>query len=153
MQDNPGFHGPLQYEGHWLWLGLLILLIVAAWYTWIFWPRPASPSGSGYKRNADVAALRAACLSAIDSVVADAHAGRIAEREAHQQLSFLVRGFAASVTGRPVTSMTLQELAKEGLDPITSGIALIYPSEFAPRLAGTVKDSAAAARQAVEAWN
>ncbi|WP_347107641.1 hypothetical protein AAHB33_11450 [Paenarthrobacter sp. S56] len=100
-----------------------------------------------------MAALRADCLAAIDSVVADADSGRIAEREAHQQLSFLVRGFAASVTGRPVTSMTLQELAKEGLDPFTSGIALIYPSEFAPRPAGTIKDSAAAARQAVEAWN
>lgn len=153
MQDNPGFHGPLQYQGLWLWLGLLLMLLVAAWYAWVFWPVRAKPSGKRSNATANVAALRAACLGAIDAVVADVDAGRLPEREAHQQLSLLVRGFAASVTGHPATTMTLRDLSEQGLEPFTAGIAWIYPAEFGPSTDRTVVESAAAARGAVESWS
>ncbi|MFK0005997.1 hypothetical protein ACIQTZ_03025 [Paenarthrobacter sp. NPDC090520] len=153
MQDNSGFYGPLSYSQAWLWMGVLVLLVVAAWYVFLFWPRRERTRGTQPVIPRDLAGLRTSCLQAIDSVVADADAGRLPERAAHQRLSFLVREFAGHATGKPATSMTLDELRRHGLEPFVDGIAGIYPAEFEPVSGRTVQDSAAAARQAVRAWN
>ena len=153
MQDSPGFYGPLQYSQVWFYLGAMLLLLLAAWYALLLWPRRKQASQDRVFVPSDVAALRSACLQAIDSIAADADAGRLPERAAHQQLSFLVREFAGNVTGKPTTSMTLEEMRRHGLEPFASGIAGIYPAEFAPVTRQTVQDSAAAARQAVRAWS
>lgn len=153
MQDNPGFYGPLQYSQVWFYLGALLLLLLAAWYVVLLWPRRKQASRDPAVGPRDVAALRSACLQAIDSVEADADAGRLPERAAHQQLSFLVREFAGNVTGIPTTFMTLEEMRRQRVEPFASGIAGIYPAEFTPVTGQTVQDSAAAARQAVRAWS
>ncbi|BCW36566.1 hypothetical protein StoSoilA2_26220 [Arthrobacter sp. StoSoilA2] len=156
MQDNAGFYAPLQYQQLWLWLGLVLLLLVACWYGWILWPdhkaTPKTPVG-GNRTPHDLETLRATCLSAIDTLEREADAGRLPGRDAHQRLSLLVREFAGAATGLPATSMTLEELRRNGLDQVAVGIALIYPNEFAPVALQSVRDSARTARQVVQAWN
>ena len=156
MQDKAGFYAPLQYQQLWLWLGLVLLLLVACWYGWILWPvRKATPNtpASGHGASHDLETLRARCLSAIDTLEREADAGRLPGRDAHQRLSLLVREFAGAATGLPATSMTLEELRRNGLDQFAVGIALIYPNEFAPVAMQSVRDSAKTARQVVQAWN
>ena len=156
MQDNAGFYAPLPYQQLWLWLGLVLLLLVACWYGWILWPvrkaAPKTPAGA-HGTSHDLETLRASCLSAIDTVEREADAGRLPGRDAHQRLSLLVREFAGAATGLPATSMTLEDLRRNGLDQFAVGIALIYPNEFAPVVMQSVRDSAKTARQVVQAWN
>lgn len=156
MQDDAGFYAPLQYQQLWLWLGLVLLLLVACWYGWILWPvRKASPKtpASLHGGSQDLETLRAGCLSAIDALEREVDAGRRPGRDAHQRLSLLVREFAGAATGLPATSMTLEELRRNGLDQFAGGIAVIYPNEFAPVATQSVRDSAKTARQVVQAWS
>ncbi len=153
VQDDPGFYAPLQYQPQWFWAGLLIVLVVGAWYAWIFRPpRRRPPAGQGPPQQ-DLDSLRSACLTAINPTAEDADAGRIPVRDAHQRLSFLVREFAGAATGLPVTSMTLEDLRRQGFEELAAGIAGIYPNEFARLPLHPVGHSAEAARQVVIGWN
>lgn len=152
MQDNAGFYAPLQYQPQWLWLGILLLVVVAGWYGWLFRPTRNRPQ-THEAPPLHLETLRSRCLAAIDATASEADAGRLPERDAHQRLSFLVREFAGSATGLPVTSMTLEELRHEGLEGLAAGIAGIYPSEFALAPVRPVSHSADVARQVVQAWN
>lgn len=153
VQDDAGFYAPLQYQPQWFWAGLLIVLVVGAWYAWIFRPpRRRPPAGQGPPQQ-DLESLRSACLTAINATAEDADAGRIPVRDAHQRLSFLVREFAGAATGLPVTSMTLEDLRRQGFEELAAGIAGIYPNEFARVPIQPVRHSAEAAREVVIGWN
>ena len=151
MRDDSGFYGPLPYQDVWLWLGVALLVLVAAWYAWLF--LPSRRRAVRAELPPDVERLRAACLEAIDAVAADVDAGRLGERDAHQRLSFLVRDFACAVTKQPATHMTLAELEGQGLTPFTEAVAGSYPAEFARTSSASIRVSAATARRAVLEWN
>ncbi|OFI39455.1 hypothetical protein BIU82_14095 [Arthrobacter sp. SW1] len=151
MQDDLGFYAPLQYGSQWMWLGLVLLAAVIAWLL-----RPARQERRAAAPGtppADMSTLRSRYLAAIDAVVADAAAGRVPEREAHQRLSLLLRGFAGEVRGVNATHMTLAELRDHGLGAVAEGVAGMYPAEFAAATQSSVERSAALARQAVHTWN
>lgn len=155
MQDDSGFYAPLQYGAHWMWLGILLLVLLAAALAWLFRPARKAPRRTPSRATlpADMSTLRARYLAAIDAVVADAGNGRLPHREAHQQLSLLLRGFAGEARGIPATHMTLAELHAHGLGPIAEGVAGMYPAEFAADRPSAVERSAELARQAVRTWN
>lgn len=153
VQDDAGFYAPLQYQPHWLWLGLLLLLIVVGWYVWILRPARRKARTRPPKPLPGLDSLRATCLAAIDSTANDSDAGRLPQRDAHQRLSFLVREFAEAASGLSMTSMTLEELRHQGYDELAAGIAGLYPNEFALVPVQSVQHSAEAARQVVRAWN
>lgn len=156
MQDEAGFYSPLQYQPQWLWLGLLLMVLIGAWYAWILLSGRKKPPARQNVPDLHVRqleTLRAACLSAIDATATAADAGRLPQRDAHQRLSFLVREFAGAATGLPITSMTLEDLHRHEFNDLAAGIAGIYPNEFAPRPVQSVSQSAEAARQVVRAWN
>lgn len=156
MQDDAGFYSPLQYQPHWLWLGIVLVFLIGAWYAWILLSgrkkAPAHP-GAPAPRSPNLESLRTVCLAAIDATATDADAGRLPERDAHQKLSLLVREFAGAATGLPMTSMTLEDLHRHEFKDLASGIAGIYPNEFAPVPVHSVRHSAEAAREVVRAWN
>ncbi|WP_115788665.1 hypothetical protein [Arthrobacter silvisoli] len=152
MQDDTGFYVPLQYSAHWMWLGLLLLVLFAAGLAWSF--RPARTARTAVPAPvADLPRLRARYLAAIDAVVADAGSGRLPQREAHQRLSLLLRGFAGEARGIRTTHMTLQELHAHGLGPVAEGVAGMYPAAFAAASPAAVEHSAERARRVVRTWS
>lgn len=153
MPAETTFYAPLQYQAQWMWLGILLLVLVAGWYGWLFRPRRAPGPAGQTGGQPDLEALRSSCLDAIEATARDADAGRVPVRDAHQRLSFLVREFAGAATALPVTSMTLAELRRQGLHGLADGIAEIYPSEFSAQPIQSVSHSADIARQVVQAWN
>jgi len=159
MQDKAGFYSPLQYQPQWLWLGLVLVLLTAAWYAWILFsgrnkaPAPKSAQAGHSTPVPDLETLRAACLNAINATAEDADAGRLPERDAHQRFSYLVREFAGEAAGLPLTSMTLEDLRRHEFTELSAGIASLYPNEFAPRPVHSVRESAEAAARVVLAWN
>lgn len=152
VQDDLGFYAPLQYGSQWMWLGILLSVLLAAVIAWLL--RPARKvRRTPAVRPADMSTLRSRYLAAIDALVADAAAGRVPEREAHQRLSLLLRGFAGEVRGINATHMTLAELREHGLGAVAEGVAGMYPAEFAAATQSTVERSAVLARQVVHTWN
>ncbi|MGW9412409.1 hypothetical protein [Arthrobacter cupressi] len=154
MLDDAGFYAPLHYGAQWMWLGILLLVLLAATLAWLFRPaRKARPAAKPAGQTPELSVLRARYLAAIDAVTADAASGRLPHREAHQRLSLLLRGFAGEVRGIPATHMTAQELRAHGLGTLAEAVAALYPAQFAAAMPAAVEDSAAFARQAVRTWN
>ncbi|MFF1251546.1 hypothetical protein ACFVYC_03520 [Pseudarthrobacter sp. NPDC058329] len=155
MQADPGFHGPLQYSPLWLWAGLALLLLVAAWYVFLFTatrpPRPRSEEASA--PLTDLPGLKAAYLQRITDVEQHAAAGNLPARTAHQEISLLLRRFVRDATGVDAPRMTHADLAAHPLPAAAAAIAALYPGEFGHEPLPAVAASAATAREAVHSWS
>jgi hypothetical protein len=103
-----------------------------------------------------VDAVRQEYLRQIDAVVQRARSGEVTDRQAHQQLSVLVRHFVQEVSGILAPTMTLTELTESGerhrLATVAETVAALYPGEFGTHRAETLEDAAALAREAVTRW-
>ena len=155
MQADPEFLGPLPYSPLWTWTGLALLLLLAAWYTFVFAstrrPRPSTPAGSG--PLTDLPALQSAYLQRITDVEREAAAGNISARAAHQQISLLLRRFVRDATGVDAPRMTYADLASHPLPAAAKAVGALYPGEFGSEPLPAVASSAAAAREAVRSWS
>lgn len=173
-----GFLAPLQYSGWFLWAGLGLLTLVAAWYTFVLLgtrrrpaaregaPTPEAPQGS----TPDLARLRDEYLRRIDAVDREAAAGTRSVRSAHQELSLLIRSFIRDASGVDAPRMTLAELRAAGsaaprqpgaqyfpsehhVRAAADAVAGLYQGAFAAAPASAVPDAARAAREVVSSWN
>lgn len=155
MQAEPEFYGPLQYASVWVWAGVGLLVLVAAWYAIVF-AATRAPRGEEDRqrpgRLTDLAGLKAVYLQRIDDVERDAAAGKRSARESHQELSLLLRKFVRDATGVDAPRMTRADLAEHPLPAAASAVGQLYPAEFGPEPLPSVAGSAAAARKAVQAW-
>lgn len=148
MPASDGLAPPVGYSGWWVALGVALLVLVLAWYAWVFWhtraprPRPAAR---------DLDDVRRRYLAQIDEVGTLVARGELWARAAHQRLSSIVRAFV-SETGQPVSAATLSELTRRGPAPLADLVRGYYPSEFAPGAASDPTAAAAAARQLVSTW-
>lgn len=164
------FFGPLEYSAWFLWAGLGLLVLVAAWYVYVFRStrrRPAAqqagqtPVPPAAFAAPDLARLRHDYLQRIDAVDREAAAGTRSSRSSHQELSLLIRSFVRDASGMDATRMTLAELraagavgpAARGVPAAADAIAALYPAEFAAGPASGVRDAARAAREVVRSWN
>ncbi|HET8594513.1 MAG TPA: hypothetical protein VFM07_04645 [Intrasporangium sp.] len=152
----PGFYAPDPYEARWLWIGIGLFAVVVIWYGFVWLvtrerrlhPAPVPAPG--------IDAVRHEYLRQIDAVVRRARSGEVTERQAHQQLSVLVRHFVQEVSGILAPTMTLTELTESGerqrLATVAETVAVLYPGEFGTHRAETLEDAAALAREAVTRW-
>lgn len=156
MQADPGFYGPLQYGPAWMWAGVALLALVAAWYGVVLAATRRPREAHAVHRPArltDLAALKAAYLQRIDDVERDAAAGTRSARGSHQEISLLLRKFVRDATGVDAPRMTQSDLAGHPLPAAAAAVGALYPAAFGPDPVPPVASSAAAARRAVQAWN
>ena len=164
------FFGPLAYSGWFPWAGLGLLVLIAAWYAYIFRSTrrrtaahrpPQTPAAPG-AAVPDLARLRRDYLQRIDAVDREAAAGTRSGRSSHQELSLLIRSFVRDASGVDATRMTLAELqavgpaagpAAHGVPAAADAIAALYPAAFAAAPASDVPDAARAAREVVRLWS
>jgi len=152
----PGFYAPDPYATRWLWIGLGIVALVAAWYAWVWWStRPRRVVVPPRIAPDRLTRLRADYTRQIEVVLARAAAGEISQRRAHQQLSVLVRHFVQEVSGIHAPTMTLTELTATGarLTPVSEVVGALYPGEFGPRESATLVEAGAVAKQVVARWS
>jgi hypothetical protein len=152
----PGFYAPDPYAAHWLWIGVGVLALVAAWYVWVWWStRPKKVVVPPRLAPDRLTRLRADYTRQIDLVLARAAAGEITQRRAHQQLSVLVRHFVQEVSGIHAPTMTLTELNASGsrLTPVSEVVGTLYPGEFGPRETATLVGAGTVAKQVVARWS
>ena len=151
----PGFYAPDPYAARWLWVGIGVLALVAAWYAWVWWSTREKKVVVPPRITSDrLSRLRADYTRQIDLVLERAAAGEISQRRAHQQLSVLVRHFVQEVSGIHAPTMTLSELTATGerLTPVSQVVGQLYPGEFGPHEAQTLAGAGAVAKQVVARW-
>ncbi|GAA3407073.1 hypothetical protein [Pseudarthrobacter polychromogenes] len=156
MQADPEFYGPLQYGPVWMWAGVALLVLVAAWYAFVLAATRRPREAHSIQRPAqltNLAALKAAYLQRIDDVERDAAAGTRSARGSHQEISLLLRKFVRDATGVDAPRMTQADLARHPLPAAAAAVGALYPAAFGPDPVPSVASSAAAARRAVQAWN
>ena len=152
----PGFYAPDPYASHWVWVGIAILVLVAAWYAWVWWATRRRSIVIPPRLTPDrLTRLRADYTRQIDLVLERAASGEITQRRAHQQLSVLVRHFVQEVSGIHAPTMTLTELNARGarLTPVSEVVGALYPGEFGPKETATLLGAAGVARRVVARWS
>ena len=91
------FFPPVQYQPWWGLLGFLIIVVVVAWYVWVFVSTRASKARRPRHRSPRTARRPRCCAGALprdDRRDPAAHAsGQLDRREAHHQLSLLLRSY------------------------------------------------------------
>lgn len=125
------FHGPVAYFDRWLWLTLLGLLAVVLYYAAVLWLTRRGASEQQLRQEPDTDP-RGVHLGEIDRIEHAARRGEISLRDAHQQLSEVVRGYVALVTPLPARTMSLADFRAAAPGELTAAIELMYPPEFAP---------------------
>lgn len=160
------FFGPLEYSAWLPWAALGLLVLIAAWFAFVFRSTRRRPAGQQPVEAPeppavavpDLARLRRDYLQRIDAVDREAAAGTRSGRSSHQELSLLIRSFVRDASGVDATRMTLAELravgpAAHGVPAAAEAIAALYPAAFSAGPASGVPDAARAAREVVSSWN
>lgn len=160
MPDIDDFFPPLGYDvWWWLVLPLFILLLVA----WLLlskrfagmpgWRRRGEAGPSVPKALPLPVDVRRKALTRIASVEQRVAAGQISPRDAHIELSGILRELAFYTTRFDARKMTLTDLRRAGLTRLADTIASFYPVNFAPHEAIEAQPAIDAARMAVSQWN
>lgn len=150
------FFPPVQYMPLWGLLGFLILVVVVAWWVFVFVstrkgrvPQPPQVDAPG-GHHAET--IRRRYLGLIDETRASYAKGDLPEREAFHQLSLLMRSYVEEREGTRTVTLTLRELRSTELRPLSDAVARLYPGAFSPDHGGTVSQAIDDARGLVTSW-
>jgi hypothetical protein len=150
------FFPPVQYMPWWGLLGFLIIVVVVAWYVWVFVSTRASKARSEQKApqayRPSPEAIRTHYLGMIGDTRAAYVSGELDRREAHHQLSLLLRSYVDEREGVRTLHMTLKDLRRTPLTPLSDAVARLYPGAFSADYPGTVDEAAAEAQRLVNSW-
>ena len=150
------FFPPVQYLPWWGLLGFLILVVVVAWYVWVFVSTRASKAHKEpapervYRPSPE--AVRAHYVNLIAETRASHASGTLDRREAHHQLSLLLRSYVDEREGVRTLHMTLKDLRTTPFTPLSDAVARLYPGAFSADYPGTVDQAAAEAQRLVTSW-
>ncbi|CAN5393867.1 hypothetical protein BH09ACT4_BH09ACT4_24740 [soil metagenome] len=160
MPDIDDFFPPLGYDWWW-WLVLPVF--VALLVLWIVlskrfarmpgWRRRGTGTVSGPKVLPLPVDVRRKALARIASVEQRVNAGALSPRDAHIELSGILRELAFYTTRFDARKMTLTDLRRAGLTRLADTIAGFYPVNFAPAEAIEAQPAVDAARMAVSQWS
>lgn len=152
MSAGGELQGPVGYSITWAVLAAAAVLVVVAYYAAVLWwtraPRPRRPERSARARRRH--------LRELDAIAGRVRSGEVPASAGHQQVSATVRGFVASVSDLPATSMTLDSLRAEAPASLTDLVERLYPPAFAgdeQAAAEGFEDAVASARVVVASWS
>jgi len=160
VPDIDDFFPPLGYDWWW-WL--VLPLFIALLVLWILLSKRFAGM-RGWRRVGDEGPrvpkvlplpvdVRRKALSRIADVEARVKSGHLSPRDAHIELSGILRELAFYTTRFDARTMTLTDLRRAGLTRLADTIASFYPVNFAPAEAIEAQPAIDAARQAVSQWS
>jgi hypothetical protein len=161
--DLPGIgelYPPLGYDWWW-WL--VLPLFVALLIAWILLSKRFARMPGWRRRGSSAFVLpkvlplpvdvRRKALLRISSVEQRVATGELSPRDAHIELSEILRELAFYTTRFDARKMTLTDLRRAGLSRLADTIASFYPVSFAPAEAVEAQPAIDAARTAVSQWS
>lgn len=161
MPGSDELYPPAQYGWGWmlLALGILALLVLAAWLLIVLTrpPRTPTPATAGASPSTlDVLSLlRTEYLDRIQAVENDYLGRRLSARQANLEFSRVVRAFVNEYSGLEAPVLALDDLVARGVHPalIDAMGRHYYPSIFRQGPAIDPVAGAAAARTVVRGWH
>jgi len=151
-----GFYPPVQFQPWWGLIGVGIILVLVAWYIFVFVSTRSRESAKEPQPGVDYrphpAQVREHYATMITETQAAYASGELDSREAHHQLSLLLRSFVTEREGIPTMHMTLADLRRTDLVPLSGAVERLYPGAFNPNYTGSVDEAAAEARRLVSQW-
>lgn len=159
MQRTVELRDWMSYEPIWLAVGLLLLTLIVAWYSWVFYstrhkkqrtlatltPKPYTPP--------DIGGLKQKYLQLINEVEVAHQSKEMSARVVHQRLSYLLRMFVYETRGHRVDTLTLADLQKTRYEQLTKAIERYYLPEFTKVKQGDVPSALVLAREVIQQWN
>jgi hypothetical protein len=150
---------PSQYGVLWLLLAIGLVLLIVAWYVLLprlvrrfTKPRPAVTLPPPPIRLTPLQAAKQIAFDRIGAVEAAVGAGTTDVRDAHIELSAILREFATSTTGIDARSMTLTELRASRLEALAAVVATYYPIAFGVPEHSGLSGAADRAREVLASW-
>lgn len=157
MPGGDSFYPPTMYAPIWAILGTVLLVLVAAWYLFVWWysrrKHRMPPAPAGVNAVLDASRLKNKYYDLIAEVEDAWRAEQLSTRAAHQKLGTLVRFFVFESSGYKAQVMTLDDLNQANLRSVANAVEQYYPAEFAAVEQGDLPSSADVARELVGTWN
>lgn len=157
MPGDDVLYPPAQYAPLWLLLAFAILVaLVLAGLLVAVLTRPRRPARQAKLSPLVVLAqLRTEYSAELDRVERQLRAGELGDRQAHAELSRLMRAFVNEYSGIEAPVMTLQDLVAQGVHPtlVDALGRFTYPSLFRRGAPIDPLLGVEAARQVVQSWH
>lgn len=155
VAETPQVIAPPQYSIAWLILAVLCVLVIVALVVATMRITRRVVERSAYRRRpTDVEGLKAEFLRGVNGVGARFDAGDVDVREAHRDLSAVMRRFVRRTTGHDVTSQDVTTLlADERTRAVGRLLADLYEPEFARASDRDLETSLRRAREVIRAWS
>lgn len=159
MPGDSEFFPPVQYLPWWGIIGFILLVAVIGWYIFLFTstragripaPTPAEPSEWSLRT---IETVRTEYLERIDQTRRGHASGAVDSREAHHQLSQIVRSYVSEREGRQTMQMTLKDLRATPFTPLTEAVEKLYPGAFGVGTGVSVDRAVDEAKRLVSTWH
>jgi hypothetical protein len=146
--------GPLPYASWWLWLGLALLIVVAAWYVGVFvWTMPADRLRSiPWVRNLHSKLLRRKFTRAMQSIDARYRAGELSAAQAGGQISRTLRSFLHQASGTRAQYMHVRDISSSELAVTAPLFAALNDAQFNSESSVDVSQIGSEAEELIRSW-
>lgn len=146
--------GPSPYSAGWLWLGLLLVVMVIAWYVGVFvWTMPSQRLRRlPVARTLHARLLRRRFARTLERIAARHRDGELTAAEAGAAMSRTLRSFLHQATGTRAQYMQLDDIASGELAPAAPTLAALDDAQFNAASAVRVGDVGAAAEELIRSW-
>ncbi|MDJ0334724.1 hypothetical protein QMG83_05755 [Salinibacterium sp. G-O1] len=159
MPGDSEFFPPVQYLPWWGIIGFVLLVVIVGWYVFLFLstragrvpPPPPTEAAQWLSRTTET--VRMEYLQLIDQTRRAHASGAMDSREAHHQLSQIVRSFVAEREGQQTMQMTLKDLRATRFTPLTKAVEKLYPGAFGAGTVASVDKAVDEAKRLVSRWH
>ncbi|MGP9693266.1 hypothetical protein ACT3TZ_01410 [Brachybacterium sp. AOP25-B2-12] len=155
VAEGPQIIDPPQYSIAWLILAVLCVIVIVVLVVATLRITRGVVERSAYTgRPTDVEGLKAEFLRATNTVGSRFDAGDLDARDAHRELTAVMRRFVRRTTGHDVTSQDVTTLlADDRTRDVGRLIADLYEPEFARESDRALETSLQRAREVIRTWS
>lgn len=146
--------GPSPYSAGWLWLGLMLIVAVIAWYVGVFvWTLPSQRLHRlPVVRTLHARLLRRRFARTVSRVAARHRGGELTGAEAGAAMSRALRSFLHQATGTRAQYMQLDDIASGELAPAAPTLAALDDAQFNAASPVHVGEVGAQAEELIRSW-
>lgn len=146
--------GPLPYSTWWLWLGLMVLAAVIAWYVGVFvWTLPAHRLRTlPVVRSLHTKLLRRRFAHTVQRIASQYRDGELTEAQAGAAMSRTLRSFLHQATGTRAQYMHVDDIGSSELAPAAPLLSALDDAQFNSASPVRLGDVGDAAEELIRSW-
>ncbi|ULE34170.1 hypothetical protein [Mycobacterium sp. IDR2000157661] len=146
--------GPMTYSTWWLWLGLLLLVAVIAWYVGVFvWTLPAHRLRAlPGARALHGRLLRRHFAHSVQRIASRNRDGELSAADAGAAMSRTLRSFLHQATGTRAQYMHLDEIGRSDLAPAAPVLSALEDAQFNATTGVRLGDVGNSTEELIRSW-